>query len=314
MLRLGLQTGLGQGAFRTRCLRPEAIARTVDAVREFAAEAVELGSASIQVLATSAMRETANGQEFARAITKRHGLEFRVISGEEEADCVFEGVSSDPAIGLRPALIVKVGGGSTEWVLGESGLVFFRKSTPIGTVRLLEFQPPGNPPARNALARLRATVSEFLPGRGQSEPRAGVAGVLRSGDSPRRPGRFAACAGTTRAQVAGFRPLQFAPRASNSSNKSSESGNSPVQQRRQLKGLDPQQAEVILPGGVLYEAVLDKFGFDEVLISSRGLREGALLRGPAKPDHRRFGLAETTRVSLARPGRWELSLLVRQAH
>jgi len=123
VLKLSLQTRLGQGAFRTQHLRPEAIARTVDAVAGFAAEAVALGSASIRVLATSAAREAANGQEVVEEIESVTGLRVTVLSGEQEADCVFQGVTSDPVIGGQPVLIVDVGGGSTEWVVGEGGFI-----------------------------------------------------------------------------------------------------------------------------------------------------------------------------------------------
>jgi exopolyphosphatase/guanosine-5'-triphosphate,3'-diphosphate pyrophosphatase len=283
VLRLSLQTGLGRGSFRDRCLRPDAISRTVDAVQQFAVEAVELGSAWTQVLATSAVREAINAQELTQAIRDATGLDVQIISGEQEADYVFKGVTSDPLIGPQPVMVVKVGGGSTEWAVGESGLVYFRKSTPIGTVRLLELQSPGDPPTRIALARLRATVTEFL--RAEVSPSlkpvlhsfqqgqvrlVGVGGILRSlaQVSAGSPGSLP-CRALLRAELGEC--LESLWKLS-------------AQERRHLAGLDPEKADLILPEAILYEAVFNEFGFDQMLVSSRGPREGALLLGSARPN------------------------------
>ncbi|MGO8698628.1 MAG: hypothetical protein ACLQVY_13010 [Limisphaerales bacterium] len=275
VLKLRLQTVLGQGAFRTRRLRPDAMARTVDVVADFAAGALELCSTSIRVLATSASRESTNSDALARAIQCATGLTVEVISGEQEADYVFEGVTSDPAIGPQPILIVKVGGGSTEWVAGENGSICFRKSTRIGTVRLLEFQPPGDPPSRAALARLRTTVRKFI----QAEVGPSLRPVLRAFCG--REVRLVGSGGSLRALV----QLSSAPVSGQPISllrvqvveQVERLWGLSVQERRQISGLDPQMAEVILPGAVLYEAVLDQCGFDKLLISNRGLREGTLL-------------------------------------
>jgi exopolyphosphatase/guanosine-5'-triphosphate,3'-diphosphate pyrophosphatase len=162
VLKLSRQMRLGEGAFRTRRLRPEAIARTVDAVAQFAAKAAALRPATIRVIATSAARESFNGHELIEAIRRAAGLEVEIISGEQEADYVFHGVTSDPAIGSQPVLIVDVGGGSTEWVFGERAAIYFRKSTRLGTSRLLELHPPGDPPAPATLVQFRSTVSQFV--------------------------------------------------------------------------------------------------------------------------------------------------------
>jgi exopolyphosphatase/guanosine-5'-triphosphate,3'-diphosphate pyrophosphatase len=126
LLELSRQTWLGQGAFRTGRLRPEAMARTVTAVAEFASKAIELRPASLRILATSATREATNAQELVQAIFNATGLTVEILSGDQEADYVLQGVTSDPAIGARPVLVVDVGGGSTEWVVGSGGLITHR--------------------------------------------------------------------------------------------------------------------------------------------------------------------------------------------
>ena len=135
VLKLSRHTRLGQDAFRAKRLQPEAIARTVAAVAELAAEATALQSATIRMLATSAAREAFNGDEFVQAIQRAVGLDVEIISGYQEADYVFRGVTSDPAFAEGPMLIVDVGGGSTEWVVGEGSSTYLRQSTRLGTAQ-----------------------------------------------------------------------------------------------------------------------------------------------------------------------------------
>ena len=94
VLKLTLQTALGQGSFRTGRLQPEAIARTVDAVAGFAAEAAALGSVSIRVLATSAARDAQNADQLVAAIERAAGVRLEIVSGEQEAHWAFAGVAS----------------------------------------------------------------------------------------------------------------------------------------------------------------------------------------------------------------------------
>ena len=205
-------------------------------------------------------------------------MSVEFISGEQKADYVFHGVTSDPLIGPQPVLIVNVGGGSTEWVVGESRLIYFRKSTPIGTALSLELHPPGDPPSLTALARLRAIVRNFI----QTEVHPSLQPVLRAFRD--RGLRLAGLGGALKALA---RLVSF-PAPLNSSQ-----GNSlprerlseqverlwrlSVQERRRLPGMDMEKAEVILPGSVIHETVLSQFEFDQIHISGRGLREGMLL-------------------------------------
>ena len=124
--------------------------------------AIELRPASLRILATSATREATNAQELVQAIFNATGLTVEILSGDQEANYVLQGVTNDPAIGVRLVLVVDVGGGSTEWVVGNGGLTQFRQSTKLGTSRLLEMCPPDDPPTRGDLARCRRIVANFL--------------------------------------------------------------------------------------------------------------------------------------------------------
>src|SRR5439155_24337026 len=156
------QTRLGSDFYETRRLQPAASTRTARAVAEFAAQARELGTASTRIIATSATRDGANPAELIAAIQEASGLPVEIISGEQEADWVFRGVISDPVFAGQPLLIVDVGGGSTEFILGEGDHQQFRHSFHLGTVRMMEQLPHADPPAQADSEHCLTLVSDFL--------------------------------------------------------------------------------------------------------------------------------------------------------
>lgn len=144
------QTRLGRGFYETHRLRPEAIAATASAAAGFAATAQSCGAVSIRVIATSAAREAVNAAELTAAIEQAAGLKVEVISGDQEADWGFQGVTTDPQLAQAPLLLLDVGGGSTQFTLGQGQHISFRHSFPLGTVRLMETLPtPIRPNRKN---------------------------------------------------------------------------------------------------------------------------------------------------------------------
>ena len=143
------QTRLGQGFYPAHVLQPGPIASSSKAVAEFAAKAAEFGASPPRVIATSAARDAVNRTELTTAIRNACGLSVRVISGDEEAGYVFLGVASDPVLAQEPLLLLDVGGGSTEFILGQGDEKYFSQSFPLGTVRLVEQVPHDDPPVPN---------------------------------------------------------------------------------------------------------------------------------------------------------------------
>ena len=129
---------------------------------EFAARALELNATVTRVIATSAARDALNQGDLVTAIRQASGLPVEILSGEQEADWAFRGVISDPVFASHPLLIVDAGGGSTEFILGEGDRQRFRHSFRLGTVRLIEQLPLGDPPARADWDRFRSVVNDFL--------------------------------------------------------------------------------------------------------------------------------------------------------
>jgi exopolyphosphatase/guanosine-5'-triphosphate,3'-diphosphate pyrophosphatase len=152
---------LGQGVDRTGELAPEALERTRVALVDYAAVCAELAVDKVRMVATSATRDARNRGDFVDLVKAALGVEPEVISGEEEAALSFTGATADldPADG--PFLVLDIGGGSTELVLG-TGSVEASCSTDVGCVRLTERHLAGDPPTAAQVAAARADVNEAL--------------------------------------------------------------------------------------------------------------------------------------------------------
>lgn len=281
------QTRLGRGFYETRVLQAEPIESTAKAVAQFAETAREWKAVSIRVIATSAARDAVNPQDLYSAIEVAAGLKIEIISGDQEADWVFQGVTTDPELAKDPLLLLDVGGGSTEFILGHGGHKNFRQSFPLGTVRLLEKMPPSDPPTPAELAACQRWLREFL----QTTVRPELQPALRreaARGEPRPHLRLVGTGGTTailarmEAKLADYdRNRIEAVRLSLAQLQAhlQRLWTLSLADRKQIVGLPKKRADVILPGVAIYEAVMEEFGFAELRVSTRGLRFAAVMDG-----------------------------------
>src|ERR1700722_16266032 len=156
------QTRLGKNFYNTHRLQPDVIAQTVTAVADFGKTAQERGSSLIRVIATSAARDAVNPDDLISAIKQAANLKLEIISGEQEAEWAFHGATSGTDLAKTPLLLLDVGGGSSEFIVGHGGHKSFARSFPLGTVRLMEKFPHCDPPTRDDFARAGAWVGSFL--------------------------------------------------------------------------------------------------------------------------------------------------------
>ncbi|MCX6896258.1 MAG: hypothetical protein NTZ16_12330, partial [Verrucomicrobia bacterium] len=193
----------------------------------------------------------------------------------------FRGVTTDPELAAQPLLLLDVGGGSTEFILGHGARKDFAHSFPLGSVRLLEQISVSDPPAPAELAACRAQLKDFL----RREVRPQLVAELRY-ELKHDQLLFVGTGGTTtilarmEAQMTGFdRDRIEAVRLSAAAVRAhvERLWSLPLAERRQLIGLPPKRADVILTGAVIYEAVMQEFGFAELRVSTRGLRFAAVM-------------------------------------
>ncbi len=282
VLETSEQTRLGRGFYTTHQLQPEAVQSTAAVIADFVHRAREQGATEVRPFATSAARDARNADTLLSAIRDASGLELTVISGETEADWAFQGVSSDPALAGRLILLMDVGGGSTEFVLGRDHHRHFSQSFSLGTVRTLEANPHADPPTATELARCRRQIDAFV----RSDVQPPLQSVLmREQREAGEPALVAATGGTATILAAMEARLTTFDRDRIESIKLTTEvvtgwvdrlWRMPLAERRQLPGLPPPRADVILVGAVIFEIVLQRFGFRTLRVSTRGLRFAAL--------------------------------------
>jgi exopolyphosphatase/guanosine-5'-triphosphate,3'-diphosphate pyrophosphatase len=279
------QTRLGAGFFRSNRLQSAIIADTAKVVAGFVAGARKAGAISLRVIATSAARDATNQADLTDAIRQQAGLKVEIISGEQEADWAFRGVTSDPELATVPLLLLDVGGGSTEFILGQGENKHFCQSFQLGTVRLFEQLPHGDPPSPQDLAGCRTWVSDFL----DREVRPRIEPALRKEwklDPERRPIQLVGAGGTTTIMARMEARLEDYDRNRIEATRLTREQvrarvellwRLPLAERKLIIGLPEKRADVILPGVVIYERVMEAFDFNELRVSTRGLRFAAVM-------------------------------------
>ena len=278
----GEQTRLGEGSYDSRRLRPSAISRTQRAVEAYHGRARELGAESVRIVATCAVRDADNRSELTEAIQDSLGVGVEALSGDEEAEWAFRGVMSDDSLADAAALIVDLGGGSTEFIAGIDREIRWRGSFALGTVRWLERMRPGDPPSPEDLSRCRASIADFLrerviptlepalePIRGESSVLIGVGGAV--GILARM---HLGMEEFSRPRIESCRL-----RASDVTEWVNRLWGLPFAARGEIPGLPPERADVMLTGACILEGVMKQSGFSEMRPSARGLRFAALMDG-----------------------------------
>ena len=277
------QTRLGKGFYATHRLQPESVAHTAAVVWEFVQVAREKNAQAVRIVATSAARDAENPGDLTTAIERAADLKVEIISGEQEAEWVFRGVTSDPELTKQPLLLMDVGGGSTEFIVGHGTHKQFARSFPLGTVRLLEKFPHSDPPTHREFVACRDWVRDLLRDqvRAEMEPMIRREAELQGGKM-----RLVGTGGTTSILARMEKKLDRFDRDRIESTLLSRDRilfhrkqlwSLPLAKRKEIVGLPRQRADVILTGVVIYEAVMEEFDFHELCVSTRGLRFAALM-------------------------------------
>jgi exopolyphosphatase/guanosine-5'-triphosphate,3'-diphosphate pyrophosphatase len=264
-------TRLAENLIDTCVLRPEAIERTLEALRCLRAKADELGVQHFRAVATSAVRDSRNRREFLRAAKKVLGFPVRLLSGAEEAETIFAGVTADPHWRGHDIFIVDIGGGSAEWVQGGHGKFQKRISLPLGAVRLRERFLHAYPVAPDTADLLVETV------------RAQIAHPLAHYSLGTR--RLVGTGGTITCLVAIHKKLRhFDPSKIDHASLTIDEVRGllhsftckTLEKLRSIPGLPPKRADLILPGTAVVLATMELLGVKRLHVSVRGLRYGVL--------------------------------------
>lgn len=269
---------LGDRDPQTGNLTSEAINRAIGALKRCQEVAKSLNAHQILAVATSAVREAPNGHEFVRSIETELGLAVNIISGQEEARRIYLGVLSGVEFNNTPHLIIDIGGGSTELILGDSDEPRTLSSTKIGAVRLTAEFVPKNPVSDRELLYLQAFV------RGQLERATDeIKANLRSGETPKLVGTsgtietLAAILNTDKSGQIPDRIHGFEIRLPELRNLIHRLRRMTVAERTTIEGMSERRSEIIIAGAVILQEAMAMLGMQSLSVCERSLREGVIV-------------------------------------
>jgi exopolyphosphatase / guanosine-5'-triphosphate,3'-diphosphate pyrophosphatase len=258
-------TRLGEGVDERRKLLPLPIARVRNVLAEYRRELDRQGAERVLAVGTSAVRDAENGEAFLGEVEWSYGFTTRLLTGDEEAALTCKGVANGIPLD-DGTLVLDIGGGSTELITAARCV-----SLDIGSVRLTERFLPSDPPTSQELEACASAVRKSLPALGPRKA-IGVAGTITTlaalelgGYDPEQVHGHRLVRGAVQAQLERLAAL-------------------PVAERRELPGLEPERAPVIVAGAVIVDEVLRRYGLDELEVSERDLLHGAALAAAELPE------------------------------
>jgi exopolyphosphatase/guanosine-5'-triphosphate,3'-diphosphate pyrophosphatase len=270
-------TRLGRGVDLTGQLSAEAIEAACEAIADYVALYREAGIDTVEAIATSAVRDAANGAAFVAELRERFALSARVLDGEEEARLTYLGATSEhpPA---EPTLVVDIGGGSTELIVGAGAEISFHASLQAGVVRHTERHLSSDPPTTAELealaADVRGSIEAAITGRdAKPEARAGIA-----------------VAGTPTSLAAIEMELEpYDPERVHGHRLSlpsiqrmlSRLASAPLAERTEIAGLHSDRAPTIGAGVVILVETMRAFGLDAIEVSEHDILYGAAIAAAA---------------------------------
>ena len=272
-------TRLGKGVDRTGRFEPAALTRTLGVLEGYAATCRRLGVERRRLVATSATRDAADRQVFLDGVRDLLGVEPEVLTGQAEAAAAYRGATAG-LDGDQPTLVVDIGGGSTELILGDGTTSRAMVSLDIGCVRLFERHLHGDPPTAAEVAALRADVAAHL---------ARVAGVL----DPAAASRVVGVAGTVTTVTAIALGLDtYDPRrihratvdASEIAAATDKLAAMTVAERAALPVMAKGREDVIAAGALLLDELVGTFQIRQVVASETDILDGVLLGLADRPD------------------------------
>jgi exopolyphosphatase/guanosine-5'-triphosphate,3'-diphosphate pyrophosphatase len=263
-------TRLGEGLDDAGRLEPQAMERTIDAIAAMIDEAKADDASEVAAVGTAGLRLASNSASFLDAVRRRAGLEIEVISGEEEGRLAYLAATAGLGVGRGSLVVFDTGGGSSQFTFGSGERVDERFSLNVGAVRLAEAHALGGAVTDEALAvALDAIAAELsrLNGRPPPDTLVGLGGTItnlaavKHGLTTYDPD---VVQGTVLDRAEVDRQIELYRIRT-------------VEERRQIVGLQPGRAYVILAGACIVRTVLDKLGCDSLTVSDRGLRHGLLV-------------------------------------
>ena len=260
---------LGQDAINQNIIIPEAFQRGIETLKQFSTRIAEHGATVVKAIATSAIRSASNGTDFVDAAKKEAGIEITVVNGEQEAEYIYQGVRATGVINSM-ALIMDIGGGSTEFILCNQHMPIWKKSYNIGAARLMQAHFNSDPISKedkqainnqlhHVIDELKTACSIYKPSQligsaGAFETFAGL--ILKDQDV-----KALKCASIPMPEYQQLSQQLIA---------------STHEERTRISGLIPLRVDMIVIAAILTDYVIQHCGIQQLSLSTYDLKMGVL--------------------------------------
>ena len=265
-------TRLGRGVDLSGQLSDEAIEAACEAIADYVEICRETGAEKVAAIATSAVRDASNGSAFVAELRERFALSARVLDGEEEARLTYRGATFEQPPST-PTLVIDIGGGSTEMIVGAGEQISFHTSLQAGVVRHTERHISSDPPTAGELEALaddiRALIESALTGHDEARASAGIAvagtptslAAVELELEPYDPARV-------HGHVLSLETIQRLL---------SRFASAPLAERAAMPGLHPDRAPTIISGCVILVEAMRAFGLERIRVSEHDILYGMAL-------------------------------------
>jgi exopolyphosphatase/guanosine-5'-triphosphate,3'-diphosphate pyrophosphatase len=269
-----LPVKLGKGGIDKKEIRPDAIARGLNALEKHLQLSKELKAEKILAFATSAIRTARNSDQFLRIVREKVGIEVEIISGDREAELIYYGVRQTVPLDREKYLIIDIGGGSNEVIIADNNKIWWKKSYPLGMARLVEKFKPSDPITIEEIEFISNYLEESMTDLfeefrkhkittliGASGSFETFTAMIREDDSKTETDVFPVA---TEIDLTDFENLY------------QRLINSTMKERKQMKGLESHRLEIVVPASLMVKFLMSKLKLQRIIQSNFALKEGVL--------------------------------------
>lgn len=265
---------LGKGGINQGVIAPDAIERGYDAIGRHMETAKRFEVDKVVAVGTSALRNCSNGPEFAKGVEEKYGIRVNIISGEDEAQMIFDGVKQVMPIGSDRVLILDIGGGSCEFIIANKDGIIWKKSFELGMARLLDKFKPSDPIAQPEIRAIEMYLRQGLTPLYEAlhnYPTTTLIGTSGSFDTiaaivaaMKHPSLNVKLSTSYNIRVPNFEEVHRKLLASTTA------------QRREMKQMDTARIDIIVLGSLFINFIVREMRIDELFQCGYALKQGAI--------------------------------------
>ena len=265
---------LGEGGINNGIIQPAAYQRGIDTMIQFSERIKQLKAGRVNAIATSALRSASNGQHFIEEVKGKTGIEIETITGDREAEYIYVGVKAGKCLSKQNSLILDIGGGSVEFILGNENEIIWKQSFEIGAARMLDKFHKIDPIPKTSILDMNNYLEQTLPSFFDGVKDIKIANIIGSS------GAFETFAEVIERQKGNgfdlkkngkyeFDPQEFI-------GVTDWLIASSHQDRESTKGIIPIRVDMIVSASLITRFVMKKLNVSEVVMSTYSLKEGVL--------------------------------------